>query len=1151
MIHDGIKVYQGLEVQAMDPVDLRLVLNQDDLNEIGRHEGEDSDYNLNRWPDHYFFLLEDDGQLYEFIKDSSAQYGFRYERRTFNVDGDTIVDDGNEIFVPIDNTSIVVNSEGLLEAVAKSLSDSEGKATEVVKDADDNYRVNVLFDDETLKLKDNKLYVPIDEKTIVMSEGKLVAVPEPLESGKATAARYDSEKEVIDVLVDSESIIINPDNKLAVKLGTALALNNGVSVKFSHPIRLNVDGALTLAVDNETIVIDSEGIKVPLGKALDVVAGKVDVLVDDETVKVIDNKLEVQFDKDRALDLDAAKGLFVKVDNKTIMATSEGLKAQYKAGEALELDNTTFNILYDDKTIKLTSEGRLTAVPESLMNGHATEVKYVDDSEVVNVLHDDTLKLVNDELRVNIDGKTLKDSAGELYVAIDNNTLYYSSEGVIRAKAVSVNAGHAVEINDATATINVLFDDTTVKENADKKLYIPIDKESLVISEGKLVVNKDDDTIYYSSSEGKVKAKQLHIDDKTLVWHNNVVDSYVETRIGGWAEEQEAYVVVNDPNATYSADKSQLEYDLATDYAKLKLNDRLNISYMLFDGSTDSTSAIYHLKNGVGVLEFSIGNVPVEGKISGSKWVFTRTDGTAEFPTQWTAGAGNSPFNMRIESPTGMFHYDPIDGNFIPVDNNTIVLNASGQLRAVAKDLIPGEAIEVKPDYSINAKYDNDTIVLNSENQLEAPRELPEYSSSEEDLFLRVTSEGKLEWAPAGKVDDVLFDGVSVVDANKMAQLVHADSEHFGLVKLDGDTIVLSEGAIKIGHRYVEDFILTDSQGTRTLVDSENNVELDLSNYSLIPETAKDVKIFMDEAISDSEGSEGSTYKITIKLYDKDGNVISTSNTLDLPIESTVIDGHVETQSELSYLVLTLHNGKEVKIPMASVVGGFITVRGDYTGTNSIYGTKNFDGELMNYGVEVLTQVQVDNKTILWNDSEVYLEMNLPSEGDAIELKDLGDKYQLNVLHDKETLKVNDDNKLFVNVDSESIVYNTAKKFLEVPFDKETLFINSEGKVAAHIDEITIVVNSEGFLEAKGINLKEGDALLISDDSESTATHVVKRMDVLYDDKTVVLDSEGKLSVAIDEDSIIIGSEGLLEVDQYTTSEIRTLWHNICVEGEA
>ena len=1145
MIHDGIKVYQGLEVQAMDPVDLRLVLNQDDLNEIGRHEGEDSDYNLNRWPDHYFFLLEDDGQLYEFIKDSSAQYGFRYERRTFNVDGETVVDDGDKIFVPIDNESIVV-SEGVLKATAKPLSNDDGVATHLVDSAGE-YKINVLFDDKTLKLKDNKLYAPIDEKTIVVSsEGKLVAVPEPLESGKATAAKYDGEKEVIDVLVDSESVIIDSNNKLAVKLGVALALNNGVSVQFEHPIELNANGELTLAVDNKTIVIDSEGIKVPLGKALDVVAGKVDVLVDDETIKVVDNKLEVQFDKDRALDLDAAKGLFVKVDDDTIKTTSEGLKAQYKAGEALELDDITFNVLYDDKTIKLTSEGKLTAVPESLMNGHATEVKYVGDSEVVNVLHDDTLKLVNDELRVNIDGKTLKDSAGELYVAIDNNTLYYSSEGVIKAKAVAVNEGHAIEINDATATINVLFDDVTIKENADKKLYTPIDKESLVVSEGKLVVNKDDDTIYYSSSEGKVKAKQLHIDEKTLVWHNDVVDSYVETRIGGWAEEQEAYIVVNDPNAAYSADKSQLEYDLATDYAKLTLNDRLNISYMLFDGSTDSTSAIYHLKNGVGVLEFSIGNVPVEGRILGSKWVFTRTDGVAEFPTQWTAGAGNSPFNMRIESPTGMFHYDPIDGNFIPVDNNTIVLNASGQLRAVAKDLIPGEAIEVKSDYSINAKYDNDTIILNSENQLEAPRELPEYSSSEEDLFLRVTSEGELEWAPAGKVDDVLFDGVSIVDANKMAQLVHADSEHSGLVKLDGDTIILSEGAIKVGRRYVEDFVLTDSQGTRTLVDSENIVELDLSNYSLIPETAKDIKIFMDEAISDSEGSEGSTYKITIKLYDKDGNVISTSNTLDLPIESTVIDGHVETQSELSYLVLTLHNGKEVRIPMSSVVGGFITVRGDYTGTNSIYGTKNFDGELMNYGVEVITQVQVDtNGSIIWNDSESYLEVPPYKEGDAVEILDGFDRYKLNVKYDRNTLELNNYNELFVNIDSESIIYDQIDGKIKVPFDKQIITINSEGFVTVPIDNVTITLSSEGTLEASGLDVRQGDAILISTSEEGGLP--VKYIDVLYDNRTIVLNSEGKLNVIIDDDSIIVNSEGKLEVEQFTFQEVKAIWDNIVI----
>ena len=431
---------------------------------------------------------------------------------------------------------------------------------------------------------------------------------------------YDGSFEKVDLVFDSEALLVKANNELSVKLGVALALNNGISVQYDKPIKV-VGNKLTLDLDEKTVVLSSEGkVSVPIGKALDVVAGKVDVLVDEQSVKVnAANKLEVQHDEDRALDLDAAKGLFVKVDDLTIKTSEGKLQAQYKAGDALELNGVEFDVLFDNKTIKLTSEGKLRAVPEPLKDGHATHLQYVGDSEQVDVLHDETLKLVaGNKLRINIDEKTLRDSSGELYVAVDNDSIFFdSSEGVLKAKAVAVNAGHAMEITGHV--LDVLFDNKTIKEAGDKKLYIPIDEKSLVISEGKLVLNMDKDTVYFDTSEQKVKAKQMHIDEKTIVWHNDVEDSYIETRIGGWAEQQQAYVVVNDPNATYSGDKRELYYDLSADFNKLQLNDRLTISYMLYDGSSDTTEAIYHQKGTVDCIECYIGDVKVEGKIDAGK----------------------------------------------------------------------------------------------------------------------------------------------------------------------------------------------------------------------------------------------------------------------------------------------------------------------------------------------------------------------------------------------------------------------------------------------------------------------------------------------------------------------------------------------------
>ena len=1191
-IDDLIQIYQGFSVAGTDPIDNRLVVTQADLDELGMHESDpDSQYNLGKWPEHYFFLLEDDGQIYEFWKSPDpvdpAKEIANWAKRTFLIDNKTIdefydsADSKFKLHVPIDGVSIIYDSaDQKVKATAKPLASSDGHATHLVETSE-GFKVNVLHD-KTLTTINNELHVNVDGQTIkVTSEGKLYTVPEPLTAGDAIkiepgTGAWDLEK--IGVRVDSESIIVNGNNDLAVKLGVALALNNGISVLYDdRSVVLDSEGKLSVPFDKETIqsYVHPDTGKlvwgVPYYNGLGHDGDALIVNYDNKTIGLNDpdwyeGELSVRHDKTLEERYDAGVGgtaLGVNVDNYTIyIAEGSGeLKSKIKYRDALKLDDSDpsipyVDVLYDNKSIKLDSEGKLSAVPEPLFDGHATKVNpktSAYDSESIDVLHDATLKLVaGNKLRVNIDEKTLRDSSGELYVAVDNDSIFFdSSEGVLKAKAVAVNAGHAMEITGNV--LDVLFDNKTIKEAGDKKLYIPIDEKSLVISEGKLVLNMDKDTVYFDTSEQKVKAKQMHIDEKTIVWHNDVEDSYIETRIGGWAEQQQAYVVVNDPNATYSGDKRELYYDLSADFNKLQLNDRLTISYMLYDGSSDTTEAIYHQKGTVDCIECYIGDVKVEGKIDAGKWVFTRIDGTAEFPSTWTGGAGNSPFNMKIESPSGVFHYDPIDGNFIPVDGDTIVLNASGQLRAVAKDLIAGEAININPaDFnSINVKYDNKTIVLDSEGKLEAVNELPPYSSSEEDKFLRVASDGSLEWAPAGKVDDVLFDGVTVVGADKVARFVKATDSEFGLVKFDNEKIVVdSEGRLTLGHRYVEDVLLYDSEGHRSIVDSENKVDLDLRPYSLVDETARSIQIFMDEHIASegSEGSEGSTYKITIKLYDKNGQVISTSNVLDLPIESTVVDGHVEIESEVSYLVLTLHNGKQVRIPMSAIIGGFIDTRSDYVGTNSIYGTKNFAGELQNYGVEVITQVQVDNKTILWNDSEVYLEAILPEGRKAIELVDLGASYVYDVKYDEETILRNSANELYVPLDKKTIVISEGK--LAVNLDHETIiYDDSEKVVKLPIDKVTIRINSEGLLEASGLDVLAGDAIEIENSEHSGLP--VKMLNVLFDKQTIDLNSEGKLEVLIDKDSIIINSEGKLEVDQYTVSEIRALWHAVCVEGEA
>lgn len=61
-------------------------------------------------------------------------------------------------------------------------------------------------------------------------------------------------------------------------------------------------------------------------------------------------------------------------------------------------------------------------------------------------------------------------------------------------------------------------------------------------------------------------------------------------------------------------------------------------------------------------------------------------------------------------------------------------------------------------------------------------------------------------------------------------------------------------------------------------------------------------------------------YKMSIELKDKNGNHISTSNTIDLPLETMVVNG--EYDDDTKEIILTLDNGNEIVFSVADLVAG-------------------------------------------------------------------------------------------------------------------------------------------------------------------------------------------------------------------------------------
>lgn len=95
------------------------------------------------------------------------------------------------------------------------------------------------------------------------------------------------------------------------------------------------------------------------------------------------------------------------------------------------------------------------------------------------------------------------------------------------------------------------------------------------------------------------------------------------------------------------------------------------------------------------------------------------------------------------------------------------------------------------------------------------------------------------------------------------------------------------------------------------LVKKIDNINGNFKNYSLITETGNKLDLTIDSK----------TYIMTLKLKDKDDNVLSTGS-VDLPIESMIINVTYDNDNEK--LTFTLQNGSVIDVPLDSLISGLV-----------------------------------------------------------------------------------------------------------------------------------------------------------------------------------------------------------------------------------
>lgn len=325
----------------------------------------------------------------------------------------------------VDNETIIINSEGKLEAVNQM----------------------PAIDEKTLVIKDDKLQVAIDNDTIVYdSENEWIEVPNRvLQTENGIYARVDSEETLyIGTYTDDKTLGINNAGELGVKIDDETIVYdkdndwievNYQTVEFDDGLIAEVDSETTHVkanVDNKTIFINSEG----------QLEGAPNVLVDGTTI--IQNSEDV---------------ISVNIDNETIIYNAEDDHLEVP-NKILQTENgiyarETSEIVYigvlNDETLKADSEGLGVKID------HETIV-YDKDNDWIEV---------NYQFLEGENGIYLRNDSETTFIGVDvdGTTILINSEGKL------------------TGAPNVECDERTIVHNSEGKIEVAYDHDTIVFDE--------------------------------------------------------------------------------------------------------------------------------------------------------------------------------------------------------------------------------------------------------------------------------------------------------------------------------------------------------------------------------------------------------------------------------------------------------------------------------------------------------------------------------------------------------------------------------------------------------------------------------------------------------------------------------------------
>lgn len=189
---------------------------------------------------------------------------------------------------------------------------------------------------------------------------------------------------------------------------------------------------------------------------------------------------------------------------------------------------------------------------------------------------------------------------------------------------------------------------------------------------------------------------------------------------------------------------------------------------------------------------------------------------------------------------------------------------------------------------------------------------------------LAVSSGGVLSATGGGTADDVAWGHITgtMVDQTDLKNALDAkvDSSSLATVATSGSyNDLLNTPTIPT----VNNATLTIQKNSTTVDTFTANASADKTINITVPVTAADVSALPASTkygASFTASINTTTYVMTLTLKDQDGNTLGTAQTIDLPLESVVVNGSYDSTNKK--IVLTLQSGSTIDIPVGDLISG-------------------------------------------------------------------------------------------------------------------------------------------------------------------------------------------------------------------------------------